>query len=104
MSLTQMFCSSMMSDVIGSGFKTALKFEIITKEPEKLGRDLIEKLGRGVTCIPVRGMYSNDERSMLICVIRKRQLSEFNAILKLYPDTFAYVTNTSEVMGLGFSR
>lgn len=104
MSLTEMFCLSMMSDVITSGFKTALKFEIVTKEPDKLGAELIEKLGRGVTCVPVRGMYSNDEKFMLICVIRKRQLTEFNAILKNYPDTFAYVSSTSEVMGLGFSR
>ncbi len=104
MSLTEMFCLSMMSDVITSGFKTALKFEIVTKEPDKLSAELIDKLGRGVTCVPVRGMYSHDEKSMLICVIRKRQLSDFNAILKKYPDTFAYVSNTSEVMGLGFSR
>ncbi|MCH5161731.1 MAG: YitT family protein [Clostridiales bacterium] len=104
MSLAEMFCLSMTCDVISSGFKTALKFEIITKEPDGLSNELIQKLGRGVTCVPVRGMYSNDEKSMLICVIRKRQLSDFNDILKKYPDTFAYVSSTSEVMGLGFSR
>ena len=103
MSLAEMFCLSMTCDVITSGIKAALKFEIITKEPDKLGQELIQKLGRGVTCVPVRGMYSNDEKSLLICVIRKRQLTEFNDILKNYPDTFAYVTSTSEVRGLGFS-
>jgi len=104
MSLVEMFCLSMMSDVITSGFKTALKFEIITKDPEALSRELIEKLGRGVTSIKAVGMYSHDDKVLLICVIRKRQLSEFNNILKKYPDTFAYVSSTSEVMGLGFSR
>ncbi len=104
MSLVEMFCLSMISDVISSGFKTALKFEIITHDPEPLAQDIIQKLGRGVTCAPVTGMYSHDEKSMLICVIRKHQLSEFNKILKNYPDTFAYVTNTREVMGLGFSK
>lgn len=104
MSLTEMFCYSMMSDVITTGFKTALKFEIVTTDPDALSRELIEKLGRGVTCLPAVGMYSRDEKSLLVCVIRKRQLSDFNKILQKYPETFAYVTNTSEVMGLGFNR
>lgn len=104
MSLVEMFCLAMMSDVISSGFKTALKFEIVTHDPETLSDDLIHKLGRGVTCLPAKGMYSRNDTNILICVIRKHQLSEFNEILKNYPDTFAYVTKTSEVMGLGFSR
>lgn len=104
MSLVEMFCLSMISDVITSGFKTALKFEIITHDPEAISQELLTKLGRGVTCSQVTGMYSHDEKSLLICVIRKHQLSEFNKILKNYPDTFAYVTNTREVMGLGFSK
>lgn len=104
LSLVEMFCLSMMSDTISSGFKSALKFEIITHEPEKVSNDLISKLHRGVTCVPAKGMYSGKEQSMLICVIRKRQLSDFYEILRSYPDTFAYVTSTSEVMGLGFSR
>ncbi len=104
MSLVEMFCLSMMSDTISSGFKSALKFEIVTHDPDSLGKELISKLHRGVTCVPAKGMYSGKEQWMLVCVIRKRQLSDFYAILRNYPDTFAYVTSTSEVMGLGFSR
>ena len=104
LSLVEMFCLSMMSDTISSGFKSAIKFEIITHDPEKLSDELITKLRRGVTCVPAKGMYSGKEQSLLICVIRKRQLSDFYEILKNYPDTFAYISSTSEVMGLGFSR
>lgn len=104
LSLLQMFCNSMMCDVISTGFKSAIKFEIVTRDPEGLSRDIIEKLGRGVTCVPVKGMYSHDDKFMLVCIIRKSQLADFNRILAHYPDTFAYITNTSEVMGNGFSR
>ena len=104
LSLVEMFCLSMMSDTISSGFKSAIKFEIITHDPEKLSTELITKLRRGVTCVPAKGMYSGKEQSLLICVIRKRQLSDFYDILKNFPDTFAYVSSTSEVMGLGFSK
>ena len=103
LSVLQMICLSVMTDTISSGFKTALKFEIITRHPDGLSKDLIEQLGRGVTCMPAIGMFSHSDTYMLVCVIRKRQLAEFNKILKKYPDTFAYVTSTSEVMGRGFS-
>ncbi len=104
LSLVEMFCLAMTNDVISSGFKTALKFEIITREPEELSKQILEKLGRGVTMVPATGMYSHDEKFMLICIIRKHQLTDFNKILQQYPDTFAYLSNTREVMGLGFSR
>ena len=87
MALTEEFSHAMIGDLILTGFKTALKFEIITDQPEELSAELIQKLDRSVTCSTVTGMYSHNEKSLLICVIRKRQLAEFNKILKKYPDT-----------------
>ncbi len=104
MALTEEFSHAMIGDLILTGFKTALKFEIITNQPEELSAELIEKLDRSVTCSTVTGMYSHNEKSLLICVIRKRQLGDFNKILKKYPDTFAYVIDAREVFGEGFDR
>ncbi|MCH5165321.1 MAG: YitT family protein [Clostridiales bacterium] len=104
MALTEEFSHAMIGDVILTGFKTALKYEIITDEPEELSSEIMTKLGRGVTCTEVTGMYSHDKRSLLVCVIRKRQLSEFNKILKKYPNAFAYLISTREVIGKGFSN
>lgn len=103
MALTQEFSHAMIGDLILTGFKTALKYEIITNDPETLSQEIITELGRGVTCTDVTGMYSHDKRSLLICVIRKRQLADFNRILKRHPDTFAYVINAREVIGKGFT-
>lgn len=104
MALTEELCHAAIADMILTGFKTALKYEIITDSPEEISAELIQKLGRSVTCTEVTGMYSHDKRSLLICIIRKRQLADFNAILKKYPDTFAYVINTREVIGKGFGN
>lgn len=103
LSLTQEFSQSMMGDVISTGFKSALKYEIITDQPEELSQELIQKLHHSVTKMDAVGMYAHSEKAVLICVIRKRQLSEFNKILKKYPGTFAYMTSTNEVFGKGFS-
>ena len=103
LSLTEEFSRSMIGDIILTGLRTALKYEIITDKPEELSRDIMTKLGRGVTCTDITGMYTHGKHSMLVCIIRKRQLGEFNKILKKYPDTFAYVMDTREVIGKGFS-
>lgn len=99
MSLTQQFCSAMMGDVILTGLKSAIKYEIITDDPEGLSAELIQRLKHGVTKIEAMGMYAHSERALLICVVHKRQVAEFNNILKKYPNTFAFVSSTSEVFG-----
>ncbi|MDE6029042.1 MAG: YitT family protein [Clostridiales bacterium] len=99
MSFTQQFSSAMVGDVILTGFKSAIKYEIITDKPEELAAELISKLKHSVTKIDAMGMYAHSEKALLICVIYKRQVSEFNKILKKYDNTFAYVTSTSEVLG-----
>lgn len=103
LALSEMFVSSKVCETIMQGFKSALKFEIITPNPEELSKEILEKLERGVTCIPAIGMYSHDEKSLLICVVRKRQIAQFQKILKKYPESFAYISSSSEVMGYGFS-
>lgn len=99
MSFTQQFSSAMMGDVILTGLKSAIKYEIITDDPEALSAELIAKLKHSVTKIDAMGMYAHSNKALLVCVIHKRQVSEFNKILKKYENTFAYVTSTSEVLG-----
>ena len=102
LAFVEMFASSKVCETILQGFKSALKFEIITSAPDELSQDIITKLHRGVTMVKANGMYTGEDRAMLICVLRKRQLSQFRAILKQYPDSFAYIGGTSEVCGRGF--
>lgn len=104
LSLTEEFSHALVGDAILTGFKTALKYEIVTTHPDEISREIMSKLDRGVTCAEVKGMYSGDRRSLLICVIRKRQLAEFNRILQNYPDTFAYLLDAREVRGEGFEN
>lgn len=102
LSLTEMFASARANELIVYGFKAALKFEIVTTRPEELSKELMVKLHRGVTAIQAKGMYSGTDKTLLVCIVRRRQVSAFQKILNTYPDSFAYISTTSEVMGLGF--
>lgn len=103
LSITEMYVSSRISESILQGFKTAIKFEIITDDPDKLAEIIMQKLHRGVTCIKAKGMHTNLEHSVLICLVRKRQLSAMHKLLKKYaPDSFTYISQANEVIGKGF--
>jgi chorismate synthase len=82
-----------------SGVKNGYKFEIITNSPEALADELMTTLKHGVTEMKVHGMYTDTERSMLVCIINKRQIGEMMRIIKKYPDTFASFAKVNEVFG-----
>ncbi len=92
--------STYVCDAMLAGNKAAVKFEVITEYPEKIAADVINELHHTATVINARGMYKNDEKKMLICVVGKRQVVAFRNILDRYPGSFAYLTSVSDTVGL----
>ena len=99
LAFVSLFVTSKMSDIILQGFKVAYKFEIITTHPDEIAAEIIQKTNHSVTKVEAEGMYSHEGKSMLVCIIRKRQIAVLQRIIKKYPDTFAYFTPASEVFG-----
>lgn len=99
LALVSLFVTSKTSDLILHGFKTAYKFEIVTNDPEEIAAEIMERTHHGVTLMHATGMYTHADKSVLVCIIRKRHIAEIQRIIKKYPDTFAYFSPTSEVYG-----
>lgn len=59
------------------GLKSGYKFEIITEKAEELSAELMDRLGRGVTTLHAEGMYTHQDKTLLICIVRKRQVGAF---------------------------
>lgn len=93
------FMSSTVSDNMLKSGRSAIRFEIITDQPEAMSQDIIHKLGHSATAIPARGMYSGRETNILICVINKSQIVSLSKIIRRYPNSFAIMSSVSEVMG-----
>ncbi len=99
MCLVYCFLTSQVSDMMLKGFKEAVKFEIITDQPEELAKTLRERLYHGVTEISARGSFSKKEKTLLICVVNKREIVKFQRILEQFPGSFAYLSAVKETMG-----
>ena len=100
LSLIYIIIFSKVCEYILNGVKKALKFEVVTEHPTEIAREIIEKLGHSATVTQAKGMYANTDKYLLICVIRSRQVADFEKILKKYPDTFAFASSVSEVFGM----
>ena len=97
--LLNLFIANVVVDKGLGGIKDGYKFEIITKDPERLADELMSSLKHGVTSVKVQGMYTDSEKYMLICIINKRQIGEMMKIIKKHPDTFASFEKVNEVFG-----
>ena len=68
-----------------------------------MAKALMKELSRGVTALPATGMYTRITHTMLLCVVSRRQVVTLKRIMKqVDPDSFAVMSNVSQVLGLGF--
>ena len=91
--------SSSVGNRILRGAKMAMKFEVVTKQPEALSERLLRELHHGVTMLHSEGMYSKTPSSMLICIVSRHQIVRFEEILAEFPGSFAYVSPVNETVG-----
>jgi uncharacterized membrane-anchored protein YitT (DUF2179 family) len=97
--LINLFIANVVVDYFLSGIKSGYKFEIITDKPEEMATELMETLHHGVTEIRVEGKYSHTDKSMIVCIIRKKQIGQMMKIIKKYKGTFASFSKVNEVFG-----
>lgn len=94
---------SFTSTTVGDHFmrtgRSAIRFEIVTDEPEEIAQEIIEQLGHSATMVPATGMYSGIATHILMCVVNRPQAAQLCAILKKYPHTFAMMNPVNEVVG-----
>ena len=83
---------------------TKLLFIISDKNTE-IAKLIARKVRRGVTGIYGKGMYTDKEKLVLMCAIGRGDLSEIKAIIKkIDPKAFFIITNSREVLGVGFKQ
>jgi uncharacterized membrane-anchored protein YitT (DUF2179 family) len=103
MSIFESYIESKINDSITNGFHSAIEFRIITDKPDEMAQALMINLDRGVTHLPATGMYTKEPHAMLLCVVGKRQVATLKRVMKeVDPESFAVMSNVSQVLGLGF--
>lgn len=93
------FTYSLVMDKLNKSGRTAIRFEIITRDPEGISDAIIHQLHHGATLIPATGVYRGKPTNIIICVVNKTQSAQLAAIIREHPGTFAVVSQATEVVG-----
>lgn len=102
-SVIAMYVSIQVIDLILEGIGYLKGFYIITDKPEKVSIVLMKELNRGVTALKGKGMYSKQEKDVLLCVVPRSQFTRVKEIIKdIDPTAFVMVAEMYEVIGEGF--
>lgn len=93
------FISSFVGNYIIRGTKSAYKFTIITSHADEINKEIIYTLKHSSTQLAGTGTYSHNSRDVIICIVNKHQVADFQAILRKYDDTFSFSEMVNETYG-----
>ncbi|MBE6947271.1 MAG: YitT family protein [Ruminococcaceae bacterium] len=101
MALCIMYCfiSTFVGNLLLKTTKTAYKFTIITSHKDEFVEEITHNLRHGCTEIDAIGTYTGTKKYVLICVVNKHQLNDFQSIISKYDDTFSYFEMVNETYG-----
>ncbi len=102
-SIVAVSVSSRVIDTLIYGADKGKIVYIITGEPDLIATDVAQLLHRGVTRLSVKGGYTGEERTMLMCAVRRHEVSQIYDIVREYDaKAFIVVGEAGEIIGEGF--
>lgn len=102
--IMQFVVSEVMDKIIYGG-DVQKKAMIITSKPEEVAQAIFHNIGHGVTALSGKGMYTGEDRVVLMCVIRRQETNAVkNLILDIDDKAFMMLSDVSEVLGRGFKH
>lgn len=100
-----MFISAKVTDAVVTFGNEAKSVYIISKHSDEIAAMIMEKFERGVTGVYSRGIYTGEERLMLLCVVAPRELPRLiHSVRKIDRNAFAITSDAREVFGEGFTE
>jgi uncharacterized membrane-anchored protein YitT (DUF2179 family) len=97
------YITAKVSDGILEGLKFAKMAYIISDQYDEIAKRILANLDRGVTGLSATGMYSSQDKKMLLCVVSKKEIIELTELVaEIDKKAFIIVSDVREVMGEGF--
>ncbi|MBQ8649343.1 MAG: YitT family protein [Clostridia bacterium] len=104
-SVVSLYASSKIVDVMLYGSDKGKIIYIITNKAKEISNEIIAVLQRGVTEINVVGSFTGKQRKMLMCTVRRQEVSlVLNITRNLDNDSFIVVGEAGEIFGQGFKK
>ena len=94
-----------MIDIFFEGIYFTKLFLIISDKNEQIAKEIGKEVTRGSTGIFGKGMYTNEDKLILMCAVSRKDIAQVKIIAKkIDPKSFIIITNSREEVGQGFKR
>lgn len=104
-SIISLFISVKVIDLVLEGFDNLKAFMIITDKPIEISRKIMDDLERGVTLFKAKGMYTMEDRNVLLCIVNRYQFAKVKSLVyDIDENAFVMVADVYEVLGEGFKE
>lgn len=90
-------------DILFEGIYFTKMMFIVSDKYVEISEEITKKIERGTTGIYSKGMYTNEEKMMLWCVVSRNEAMRIKQISKkIDPRSFIVISNAREAFGIGF--
>ncbi len=104
LSFIALFVTSIAFNNIILGINRTKTLFIISDKWDEIAPDVLNKMHRGVTYIPCRGAYTNQEKTLVYILTKTIELGAIRRlVLEKDPKAIISIIDTREVIGKGFS-
>ena len=101
--LVAIYITTKVTDQIMGGLHFAKVAWIISREAEQISDVIMDKVDRGITGIESVGMFTKENKTMLMCAVSKKELVKVKEIVKtIDKHAFILIMDAKEILGEGF--
>ncbi len=99
MSAVQMLIFNLAMASVLKPTRSAVEVKIITPDPEAFKEDIMNNLKHGATIVPCEGMFTGEDKYMIITIINMHQMNDLIKMTKKHKDSFVYFGDVNGVQG-----
>ena len=100
-----LYVSALVMDSVIYGLDYSSMALIISDKYSEIVTEIARKLERGTTLLDAHGGYHGDSRQVVMCAIRRRQITELKDLVsRIDPNAFMILQDAHQVLGEGFMR
>lgn len=98
-----LYVSALVMDSVIYGLDYSSMALIISDKYSEIVTEIARKLERGTTLLDAHGGYHGDSRQVVMCAIRRRQITELKDLVsRIDPNAFMILQDAHQVLGEGF--
>lgn len=102
-SVLEIYIATHVIDITDEGINLAKLVLIISDNPAEISSAVSDKLSRGATILNGYSQYSGNDKNIVLCVVKKREITKLKNIVKdTDRNSFVIISDAKEVLGNGF--